>query len=239
MTGLHTAGAVGAALIQVALVGLGAPYLTGLMRQLRARIEGRAGPGVGQPMRDLRKLLRKESTRPEGTSVVFVAAPLVMLSTAIFLAAVVPFISTVAPMRGVSDLFAVVAIFLLGTVSLALAALDTGTAFGGIGASREATIIALVEPTILLSIFALSVRVGSSNLTDIVAGTLTAPTQVLSPASLLLRDDRLRRRCVFVRRIHSAAELQCPGVPRGSRIHRDVDQRPGVLHPIPDAVPLL
>jgi len=176
---------VAAALVQVALIVVGAPYLTGLMRQVRARIEGRAGPGVGQPVRDLRKLLHKEATRPEGTSVVFIAAPLILMASSIFLAAVIPFVSTVAAVGGVSDLFAVVAILLLGTVSLALAGLDTGTAFGGIGASREVTIIALVEPTILLAIFALSVRVGSSDLTDIVAGTLASPAQVLSPASLL------------------------------------------------------
>ncbi len=185
MTALETVGAVIAAGVQVALVVVGAPYLTGLMRQVRARLEGRAGAGVGQPVRDLRKLFRKEATRPEGTSRVFVAAPLILLASSVFLAAIVPFVSTVAPVSGVSDLFAVVAILMLGTVALALAAIDTGTAFGGMGASREITIVALVEPTILLAIFALSVRVGSSDLTDIVAGTLASPAQVLSPASLL------------------------------------------------------
>ncbi|WP_291383739.1 NADH-quinone oxidoreductase subunit H [Demequina sp.] len=185
MTTPENIGAVVAAVIQVALIVVGAPYLVGLMRQVRARMEGRVGAGIGQPVRDLRKLFRKEATRPEGTSVVFVAAPLILMASAVLLAAVIPFVSTVAPVGGVSDLFAVVAILLLGTVALALAGLDTGTAFGGMGASREVTIVALVEPTILLAIFALSVRVGSSDLTDIVAGTLAAPAHVLSPASLL------------------------------------------------------
>lgn len=185
MSAQETVVAVAAAGVQVALIVVGAPYLTGLMRQVRARVEGRAGAGVGQPMRDLRKLFRKEATRPEGTSVVFIAAPVLLMASAVFLAAVVPFVSTVSAIGGVSDLFAVVAILLIGTVSLTLAALDTGTAFGGIGASREITIVALVEPTILLSIFALSVRVGSSDLTDIVAGTLASPAHILSPASLL------------------------------------------------------
>jgi formate hydrogenlyase subunit 4 len=185
MTGTQTLGAVVASLLQVVIVGFGAPFLVGLMRQVRARMEGRAGAGVAQPMRDLRKLMHKEATRPEGSSWLFVGAPLVLMSSAVFLAAVVPFVSTVSPAGGASDLFAVVAILMLGTVSLALAGLDTGTAFGGMGASREVTILALAEPTILLAVFALSVRVGSSNLTDIVEGTLTSPTQVLSPASLL------------------------------------------------------
>ena len=78
-----------------------------------------------------------------------------------------------------------VALLALGTVALALAALDTGTAFGGMGASREMTIMALVEPTILLSVFALSVRVGSTNLAAIVSATLHDPLRVVSPASLL------------------------------------------------------
>lgn len=185
MSALETAGAVVAALAQVALVVVGAPYLTGLMRQVRARLEGRAGAGVGQPVRDLRKLWHKEASRPEGSSTLFVAAPVVLMATAVLLAAVVPFVSTVTPVAGVNDLFAVVAVLMLGTVSLTLAGLDTGTAFGGMGASREVTILALAEPTILLAVFALSVRVGSSTLTAIVDGALAAPAQVLSPASLL------------------------------------------------------
>jgi formate hydrogenlyase subunit 4 len=185
MSAIETVGAVVASLVQVAVVVIGAPYLTGLMRQVRARMEGRAGPGIGQPTRDLRKLMRKEATRPEGSSWVFGAAPVVLMATAVFLAAVIPFISTVSPVAGASDLFAVVAILMLGTVSLTLAGLDTGTAFGGMGASREVTVLALAEPTILLAVFALSVRVGSSDLADIVEGTLASPNQLFWPASLL------------------------------------------------------
>ena len=185
MSGGEVAGAVVVALVQAVLVVAGAPYLTGLMRQVRARMEGRAGAGVGQPARDLRKLLSKEATRTEGTSWVFGAAPLVLMSTAVVLAAVVPFVSTVTPVDGASDLFAVVAVLMLGTVALTLAGLDTGTAFGGMGASREVTVLALAEPTILLSIFAMSVPVGSSDLADIVEDMIAAPGRLLWPASLL------------------------------------------------------
>jgi len=73
----------------------------------------------------------------------------------------------------------------VGTVILALAALDTGTAFGGMGASRATIILALVEPTILVAVFALSARVGSTNLAAIVTATLRDPQRVASPASLL------------------------------------------------------
>jgi formate hydrogenlyase subunit 4 len=177
-------GAVGATL-QVAAVVVGSPLLVGVMRQVRARMEGRAGPGIGQPWRDLRKLLRKESVTPRGTSEVFRLAPLVLVATTVVVAAVAPFLTTSSPLDPVADLFAVVALLSLGTVALALAGIDTGTAFGGMGASREMTIIALVEPTLLVAIFALSVRVGSTNLGAIVTSTLHDPGRVISPVSLL------------------------------------------------------
>lgn len=178
-------GPVVAVTLQLVLLVVGAPLLVGLMRQVRARLEGRAGAGVLQPWRDLRKLLGKEAMRPQGSSWVFTSAPRVLLASTLLIAAVGPFVSTASALDGVADLFAVVALLLLGTVALAVAGLDTGTAFGGMGASREMTVAALAEPTILLVGFALSARVGSSNLAAIVEGTLTTPAQVLSPISLL------------------------------------------------------
>ena len=173
------------ALIQVILVVAGAPLLAGMMRQIRARLEGRAGAGVGQPWRDLRKLARKQPITPEGTGWVFRLAPLLLAATALVAAAVVPLVATDAQLNGASDLFAVVALLALGSVALILGGLDTGTAFGGMGASREVTILALVEPTILVSVFALSVRAGSTNLAVIVTSVAENPWAVLSPVSLL------------------------------------------------------
>ncbi|MEU8804288.1 NADH-quinone oxidoreductase subunit H [Spirillospora sp. NPDC048819] len=181
---MSAAGVVGA-VTQVALVAFGAPLLVGFMRQVRARLEGRAGAGVAQPWRDLRKLLRKEPITPHGTGVLFRAAPLVLAGTALVVSAVVPIVTTASPLDGTADLFAVAALLALGTVFLALAGLDTATAFGGMGASREMVVLALVEPTILLSVFALSARVGSTNLGAIVTATLHEPLLVISPVSLL------------------------------------------------------
>lgn len=177
-------GTVGVVLQLLIVIGL-SPLLIGMMRQLRARLEGRAGPGIGQPWRDLRKLMRKQRTSPRGTSEVFRVAPLLLVATCLVVAAVAPFVTTASALDPVADLFAVVALLTLGTVALALAGLDTGTAFGGMGASRETTIIALVEPTMLVAIFALSVPVGSTNLAAIVTSGLDDPAQVFSPVSLL------------------------------------------------------
>jgi formate hydrogenlyase subunit 4 len=181
MSGLGIAGAV----VQPVLIVAGGPLLVGAMRQVRARLEGRAGAGVLQPWRDLRKLFRKEPITPRGTTEVFRAAPLVLVATAVVVAVVAPFVTTEPVLGPAADLFAVVALLALGAVALALAGIDTGTAFGGMGASREMTILALVEPTLLVAIFALSVRVGSTNLGAIVSSTLHDPTRVISPASLL------------------------------------------------------
>ena len=138
-----------------------------------------------QPYRDLRKLLGKQQLVPEGTTVIFAAAPAAIAGTTLVIASIVPLATLASPMDQAGDLFAVVGLLLLGTVALILAGLDTGTPFGGMGASREATIAALVEPTILLAVFALSVPAKSSNLAVIVANTVRHPGQVLSPAGAL------------------------------------------------------
>ena len=181
---MSAAGIVGA-VVQPVLVVAGAPVLVGVMRQVRAQLEGRAGAGVLQPWRDLRKLFGKERISPRGTTEVFRIAPLLLVATTLVVAVVAPFLTTDSAVGPAADLFAVVALLTLGAVALALAGLDTGTAFGGMGASREMTILALVEPTLLVSIFALSVRVGSTNLAAIVTATVHDPARVISPASLL------------------------------------------------------
>jgi formate hydrogenlyase subunit 4 len=177
--------AIAATALQVVVVVVVSPLLVGLMRQVKARLEGRAGAGIAQPWRDLRKLARRQPTTPEGTGWAFRLAPLLLVATSLVVAAVVPLLTTMSPLDPAADLFAVVGLLALGTVILALAALDTGTAFGGMGASRAVTILALVEPTILVAVFALSTRVGSTNLAAIVTATMQEPLAVVSPASLL------------------------------------------------------
>lgn len=177
-------GVIGA-VVQVAIIAGGAPFLVGAMRQVRARLEGRVGAGVAQPWRDMRKLLRKERVSPLGTTEVFRFAPIVVAATTLVVAVVAPFVTTEPPLGAAGDLFAVIALLTLGAVALALAGIDTATAFGGMGASREVTIVALVEPTLLVAVFALSVRVGSTNLGDIVTTTEANPALVISPVSAL------------------------------------------------------
>lgn len=171
--------------VQIGSVMIGAPLVIGLTRQVRARWEGRVGAGLLQPWRDIVKQLGKQQITPLGTTLVFLAAPAVVAGSTLLIAAIAPLVATGSPLDRSADLFAVVGLLLVGTVSLALAGIDTGTSFGGMGASREITIAALVEPTILLAVFALSIPAGSANLGALVAHTISHPEQVVSLAALL------------------------------------------------------
>lgn len=179
------AGGAVALLVQVAVVVAGAPLLVGVLRQVRARWEGRAGAGVLQPWRDVLKLARKEPLQAQGSTAVAWLAPAVVLGSGLLLAVLVPTVTTVAADRLPGDLFVVVSVLLVGTVALGLLGLDNGTAFGGMGSSRHLTIAALVEPTVLLAGYALSVPVGSTALGAIVAGRADDPARVLAPAGVL------------------------------------------------------
>jgi formate hydrogenlyase subunit 4 len=170
---------------QVVVLAVLSPLLVGLMRQVRARLEGRVGAGIGQPWRDLRKLLAKEPLRADSTSWVSVAAPVTLLVSSLLVCALMPLLGTVTFTRVPDDLFVVVSVLLLGTIAVALVGLDTGTAFGGMGSSRHMTIAALVEPTVLVSVYALSIPVGSSVLSRIVEARLHDPARIAAPASLL------------------------------------------------------
>jgi formate hydrogenlyase subunit 4 len=172
-------------LVQVVGVVVGGPLLVGLLRTVRCRLEGRVGPPVRQPLLDLRKLARRQRMRPEQASWIFPLAPLVLVATTVLVAAIAPLLTTAPAMGGTADLFAVVYLLLLGSVTLGLGALDTGTAFGGMGASRALTIGAVAEPALLVSILALSVPAHSSNLPAIITTSLAHPLLLATPQRLL------------------------------------------------------
>ncbi len=173
------------ALVQVAMAVVLAPLVIGVTRQTRARLEGRVGAGVLQPVRDLRKLLAKTPLRAAGTSPVTVVAPVVLLASSLLLAALVPLVAALPLALVPGDLFVVVSVLLVGTVAIALLGLDAGSAFGGMGSSRHMTIAALVEPTVLVAVYALSIPVGSSVLSLIVAARRDHPASIASPAGVL------------------------------------------------------
>lgn len=154
--------------IQMLVVGLGAPLLVGLVRRVKARLQGRRGAGVLQPYADLRKLLAKEAVVSETTSWIFRFTPYLLVVTMLLSALLVPLLTTQTPLGFIGNIVVLMYLFLLGTFFLALAGLDAGSAFGGMGSSREMAVAALAEPTVMIAIFAIALRVGNTGLDEIV-----------------------------------------------------------------------
>lgn len=177
--------AIIASILQVALIALGGPLLMGLMAKVRARAEGRVGAPIHQPLRDLRKLLGKERLRVQHSSAVLAVAPLVVLGSTALAVAISPLVTTHPLLSASADLFVIVYLLLTGSVTMALAGLDTGTAFGGMGSSRAITVGALAEPALLVAVIALSIQARTSNLPAIVADTINHPVWTSTPTRIL------------------------------------------------------
>jgi len=162
-----------------------APGLIGLIRWLKARMQNRRGSPVWQPYLDLRKLLAKETVVSVNASWLFRLAPYVVFTSTAAVTFLLPVLAVPLPLDPVGDLLVVVYLLLLGTFFLALAGLDPGSAFGGMGASREMTVAALAEPSIAVAMFALALGAGSTNLGEIVARAMARPADAVSPGYLL------------------------------------------------------
>lgn len=152
---------------QMAMVLVLAPLLTGWIRLVKARLLGRRGPSLLQPYRDLARLLRKEVVLAHNASWLFRSVPYMMF-TAIWLAAgLIPIFSTQLALAPTADLIALVALLGSARFFLALAGMDTGTSFGGIGSSREMMIAALAEPAMLMMVFSVAILVHTTSLSEI------------------------------------------------------------------------
>ena len=162
-----------------------APGLIGLIRWLKARMQNRRGAPVWQPYLELRKLFAKEVVVSTNTSWLFRLAPYVVFTSTLAVTVLLPILAVPLPLDSVGDLLVVVYLLLLGTFFLALAGLDPGSAFGGMGSSREMTVAALAEPTIAMAMFALALGAGSTNLGQIVSRALERPAEAVSPGYLL------------------------------------------------------
>ena len=159
---------------QMLLILLLAPLLTGWVRTLKAQMLRRRGPPLLQPYRDLLKLLRKEVVLADSASWLFRVAPYLIFAAIWVAASLVPTFAGGLLFNWTADLIAIVA--LLGTARffLALAGLDVGTSFGGIGSSREMMIASLAEPAMLMMVFTLSLLAGATELTTVARFMLTA-----------------------------------------------------------------
>lgn len=154
---------IGNALRGVLLLAV-APGVAGLIKQIKARLQGRRGPAVIQPYRDLYKLLGKEPVVSRHSSWLTRSVPYIVMASALLAGVLVP-----PACRGLlaghdGDLILVVGLYALGRFAAALAGLDAGSAFGGMGSSREMLVAALAEPVMMLTMFTLAVPAGSTGL---------------------------------------------------------------------------
>jgi len=146
-----------------------APLLAGYVRKVKALLVGRQGPPLVQPYCDLAKLLRKDVVLAHTASWVFRVAPYLVFAATWVAAALVPTFATGLLFSYAADMIAIVALLGSARFMLALAGLDVGTSFGGIGSSREMMIASLAEPAMLMVVFTLSLLAGSTQLSSIAA----------------------------------------------------------------------
>jgi formate hydrogenlyase subunit 4 len=158
--------------VQMVLVLALAPLLTGFVRKCRAQLQRRQGASVLQPYRDLARLLRKDVVLAENASWLFRAAPYLIFAGTWVAAALVPTFAVGLMFSWSADLIAIIALLGSARFFLALAGLDVGTSFGGIGSSREMMIASLAEPAMIMTVFTLALIAGSTQLSTI-AETMT------------------------------------------------------------------
>src|SRR5712664_371270 len=160
--------------VQMALVVAVAPAVVGVTRKVKARLLRRVGPPVLQPYRDLWKLMHKEAVLAHNASWIYRVAPYFIFAATWVAAALVPTYASALLFSWSADLIALVALLGTARFALALAGMDVGTAFGGIGSSREVMIASLAEPAMILIVFTVALVAGTTQLSAIATTFITA-----------------------------------------------------------------
>jgi len=181
----------GLALLQALLFAAGAPLLVGWVRKLKARLQNRRGAPLLQSYRDLSKLFIKQAMVADSASWIFRVAPYVVFGSTLLAAAVIPLLVVSLPTTVIADVIVLVGFLALARFFLALAGMDIGTAFGGMGASREMLISALAEPAMLMAVFTLAMSAHSTNLSSMMqfnldVGLVLRPSYLFALLGLVL-----------------------------------------------------
>ncbi len=155
-------------MLQLAIALLLAPLLLGWVNQCRAWLQNKSAPSLLLPYRTIHKLFHKDAVVADNASPVFRIMPYVVFAAMALAAAIVPSLATNLPFARAADAIALVGLFALARVFIALAAMDLGTAFGSMGARREMLVGFLAEPALLMVLFTASLISGSTLLPTIV-----------------------------------------------------------------------
>lgn len=150
------------------MLGL-APAFVGWVKVIKCRTQGRTAPGILQPYRDIRRLFGKDIVLAENASWIFRFTPYLVFGVTTVAAGIIPLISVDLPLSATADVIALVMLFGIVRFFTALAGMDIGTAFGGMGSSREMMIASLAEPAMLMAVFTVSLASNSSSLTQMVS----------------------------------------------------------------------
>lgn len=170
---------------QLLLVLVTAPLVSGIIKKTKARFQRRRGASVFQPYFDLAKLLKKEVVVSSVASWLFHVTPYLVFTSTLVIALLVPTVVTPVPLHWIGDIITVIYLFALSRFFVALVGLDTASAFGGLGSSREMSIASIIEPAMMLAIFTAAVTAGSTNLSIIVERLSSTPASMMNPAHLL------------------------------------------------------
>src|SRR3990167_1944171 len=162
------------------------PFVVGLIRKVKARLQCRRGANVLQPYSDLAKLFKKGVVVSTTTSWIFTATPYILFASTLAASLLVPIFLSRVPLSFAGDVITVVSLLTVGTFFLMLAGMDAGSPFGGMGSSREAIVFSLTEPAMMLSIFAVGLTAGSTNVSTIVHNTALLQGIVTDPPPHLM-----------------------------------------------------
>lgn len=174
--------------LQFIIIILFSPLIQGIIKKLKAYMQGRVGPGIFQPYYDLIRLFHKDMVISGISSWIFKAAPYIVFTSTVAAAMIVPVITTSSRLGMMGDVIALIYLMALGRFFMALAGLDAGTAFGGEGSSREMTVAVLVEPMMMLSIFTAAISAGSTNVARIaeVQNMFYSPSHILAFSAFMI-----------------------------------------------------
>lgn len=153
---------------QVVILLFGAPLFLGWVKTVKCAMQGRTYAGVLQPYRDIARLFTKDVILAENASWIFRFTPYLVFGVTVIIGAIIPLISIDLPFAATADVIALVMLFAIIRFFTALAGMDIGTAFGGMGSSREMMIASLAEPAMLMAIFTVSLAGNSTSLTHMV-----------------------------------------------------------------------
>lgn len=172
-------------LIQLLVILLLAPLVGGIIKKIKALTQKRQGPPVIQMYFDLYKLIRKESVVSETASFIYRAAPYIVFATTAAGALIVPVTALLPAAQFSGDFILLFYLLALGRFFMCLAGLDTGSTFGGMGASREAMISSLIEPSLLVSFFTIGLTAGSTSIGHMMAAMGRVGTPLHQPVFIL------------------------------------------------------